>query len=279
MSSFPARDIAARYSANPKKGMRKLGDTPIPKYPSIHSNRSERTREAVVSHFTANPAAASSVLGLRNNSAYNAQHRKDMKLKFLETSCPLHLPGSAPYLPVVKRAPPPLLRAGQTSAPAQPGSSIAEGGDASPATGLLHSSDAAKRPAVAAGAAAWRERFEAERERGAMLLATESEAALAPPMASVTRSQQARGQECAIPHLSEYQNERNRTLDRSAYDHTLRQTYGNDWKRFTAQQRIDVPTAAARQGASEARLLIDRVDHMKVIQKRTYVHLPSYGPV
>ena len=107
MASFPARDIAARYGANPKKGKRKLGDTPIPKYPSIHSNRSERTREAVVSHFTANPAAASSVLGLRNNSAYSAQHKKNMQLKFLETSCPLHLPGGAPYLPVVKRAPPP----------------------------------------------------------------------------------------------------------------------------------------------------------------------------
>ena len=272
MASFPARDIAARYGANPKKGKRKLGDTPIPKYPSIHSNRSERTREAVVSHFTANPAAASSVLGLRNNSAYSAQHKKNMQLKFLETSCPLHLPGGAPYLPVVKRAPPPLLRAGQTSAPAQPSSSSSSGGgggDAAPATGSQRDNSAA-----------WRERFEAERERGAMLREAElEEAALTSSMASLTRSQQARGQECAIPHLSEYQNERNRTLDRSAYDHTLRQTYGNDWKRFTAQQRIDVPTAAARQGASEARLLIDRVDQMKVIQKRTYVHLPSYGPV
>ena len=146
MASFPARDIAARYGANPKKGKRKLGDTPIPKYPSIHSNRSERTREAVVSHFTANPAAASSVLGLRNNSAYSAQHKKNMQLKFLETSCPLHLPGGAPYLPVVKRAPPPLLRAGQTSAPAQPSSSSSSGGgggDAAPATGSQRDNSAA----------------------------------------------------------------------------------------------------------------------------------------
>lgn len=250
--------------------MRKLGDNPIPKYPSLHRDRAELTREAIVRHFTAHPSAAPAVIGMRNNSSYNPAHKMNMKLKFLETACPMHMPDAAPHLPVVRRAPPPLARAGSTR-----GDAAAAGVDApftaTPATVVSDANDTAM----------WRARFEDERVRGAALRAEVAAGEAAAGGGGTGPRSQAAGHkrhECVIPTLSDFEAERTRALDRTAYEHNLRQTYGDDWKRFTAQQRIDVPTPAARQGAGEARLLIDRVQQMKVIQKRTYVHMPSNGP-
>ena len=201
-------------------------------------------------------------------------HTRQNKLKFLETSVELHLP-SASSASEEGRG---LARARPALVPA--------------ASVLAARSAVADGPAAACGsdteardAAHWQALCDAETRRHDELLrdmrkATSDGSARTALNDFREQARQARPVlSGALPTLSSYDAEQNRSRNRATYIRELRRHYGDDWKAFTAQQRIDVPTDAAREGVSEARRYIDRVNSMKVIQKRPVVHLPSNGPL
>jgi len=275
MSSFGAVDTLKRFNGS-GCGTRKLGDVPIPRYPFMGVSSTERTRASIAQHFTSNPQSAPAVLGMNSSSTYSASKRQENKLKFLETNVEMHLPSSSPASGErlgLARARPALVPASAVLAARTSAAAADEEAGAV-------SSDTEERDA-----AHWQALWDAEnRQRGELhrevRVATSdgsAEAALNEFRELAKQARPALGG--ALPTLSSFDAEQNRSCDRSTYTRELRRHYGNDWKLFTAQQRIDVPTDAAREGASEARRYIERVNSMKVIQKRPFVHLPSNGPL
>jgi len=254
---------SSTYSASKRQEVRCAGHCAKPRRVAASTNRQALLARQATTHSARSP---------RDAFPLHAQN----KLKFLETNVEMHLPSSSPASGErlgLARARPALVPASAVLAARTSASAADEEAGAV-------SSDTEERDA-----AHWQALWDAENRRRGELhrevrVATSdgsAEAALNEFRELAKQARPVLGG--ALPTLSSFDAEQNRSRDRSTYTRELRRHYGNDWKLFTAQQRIDVPTDAAREGASEARRYIERVNSMKVIQKRPFVHLPSNGPL